>query len=350
MKMTTTFLRRSRPSRESGVVLIAVLWGTIVMATLAFALSTLVRTGTEELRARKEGTQAHFLARGAIYKATNIMGITAAKPEDAPFRPGQRELRWSEPGADIRVEVMDESGKLDVNAASEEVLQRLMMNLGENFADARAIVAAIEDWRDPDSDTRLGGAEENYYLSLREPYRPANANFTSIRELLLVRGVTPELFWGRYAIQRDGSVQHTLGLADCLTVNSGSAAVNINYAPMPVLLAIPQITSLEAGYIVEGRQRKPFASISDFTHDYPVLLGGETLSSLSASPSGKYTLIAAATTPSGITSRVSALVQLTGLGSPEVSHRDNNGRLQIERAARQGPPFLILHWDDSYVR
>ena len=34
-----------------------------------------------------------------------------------------------------------------------------------------------------------------------------------IEELLLVRGVTPELFWGKYVVKDDGSVERKLGVA-----------------------------------------------------------------------------------------------------------------------------------------
>ena len=52
------------------------------------------------------------------------------------------------------------------------------------------------DWRDKDNLHRLNGAEDDYYLSLPQPYKCKNGDFTSIEELLLVRGVTPEIFYG----------------------------------------------------------------------------------------------------------------------------------------------------------
>src|SRR5713226_5144648 len=151
-------MRRRRTNRESGVVLIAVLWGMVVLSAMAFALATLVRSSSEELRARKEQLQAHYMARGAVYKAVVAIGSTASKPEEALFRPGQRELRWPESNGEVRVEVNDESGKLDLNAAPEATLQRLLINLGLDFQSAHDMVAAIEDWRAPAAEPRLGGA------------------------------------------------------------------------------------------------------------------------------------------------------------------------------------------------
>jgi len=62
---------------------------------------------------------------------------------------------------------------------------------------------SILDWRDPDDLYRMNGAEPDYYQSLKEPYRCKNGNLDSIEELLLVRGVTPELFYGRNGAKAD---------------------------------------------------------------------------------------------------------------------------------------------------
>jgi type II secretory pathway component PulK len=347
-------MKRAGKTRQRGVVLIAVMWGVFVLTALAFALSTTVRSGGEELRARKEGLQAHYLARGAVYKAVPMLTAVSSDPaKPAPFVPGQRQLTWSEGDARIVVDVQDESGRFDVNATPPEVLERLVMNLGLQFQAAHDLAAAIEDWRDADSDTRLGGAEGGYYSNLREPYHPANADFRSIEELLLVRGVTPALFYGEYAVNNQGEVSRQPGLVDCLTVHSRSAAVNLNYAPYPVLMAIPAMDPATARLIIAGRERKPYAAVSDFVHDNPVLLSTDTLNYLSASSSGRYSLVASGVMPSGITSRVHAIVQIGGFQS--ATHRDAYGRLvdaQGRQVTSEAPPvpFAILSWDDSYVR
>src|SRR5882724_8758377 len=99
-----------RTNREAGVVLIAVMWGVFVLTAMALALSTLVRSSTEELRARKEQMQAYYVARGAVYKAITTMIATPAPNTPNAFIPGQRRLTWKEDGAQVTVEVMDESG------------------------------------------------------------------------------------------------------------------------------------------------------------------------------------------------------------------------------------------------
>jgi general secretion pathway protein K len=259
--------------------------------------------------------------------------------ERRPFVPGQSRLEWNEAGTHVAVEVFDESGKLDLNGADPKMLEQLFLNFGLDFNAAHSLAQAIEDWRDPDDETRLGGAESLYYLGLPQPYRPANQDFESVEELLLVRGVTPALLYGGYRVTENGNVQRQLGLIDCLTVNTRGAAVNINYAPWPVLMSVPKMSPAVAQFMMEGRSHKPFATVSEFQHDYPVLLDGDTLSHLTAGSAGPYTLIASATTADGITARVRAIVQVSGLDL-----KLPDGRLQ------PGPPFLIHQWDDSYVR
>lgn len=326
--------------RQKGMVLIAVVWAVFILAAMAFALSALVRGGGEELHARKERLQAYYVARGAIYRAISMVKQPMLPNGDPrPFRPGQSRIEWDDAGDHIAVDVIDESGKLDLNGAPPEMLERLFLNLGMDFKSAHALVAAIQDWRDVDDDTRMDGAESLYYLSLPQPYRPANQDFKSVDELLLVRGVTPSMLYGGYQVRPDGNVERRLGLIDCLTVAMRGSTVNINYAPLPVLLAVPGMSPVTANFIVEGRARRPFASVSDFQHDYPIVLNGETLSHLTGGSHGPYTLIASATAPDGVTARVRAVVQVNDLDI-QISRRET----------QQGPPFLFHQWDDSYVR
>lgn len=58
------------------------------------------------------------------------------------------------------------------------------------------IADSILDWLDEDSDPRPNGSELEYYSVLPTPYAPKNGPIDSVEELLLVRGVTPELLFG----------------------------------------------------------------------------------------------------------------------------------------------------------
>ena len=72
------------------------------------------------------------------------------------------------------------------------------------------IADAIMDWIDDDDETREFGAEFDYYQSLGSPYEPNNGPFNTVEEILLVRGVTPEMLFGA-DINRNGMIdQHEL--------------------------------------------------------------------------------------------------------------------------------------------
>ena len=100
----------------------------------------------------------------------------------------------------MRFGLTDESSKLNLNLASERQLMVLMeAAVGEDEEiDPLAIVRAILDWRDADSDPRTeeGDTEGEYYHNLQSPYRVKNGPFDTVEELLLVKGVTNEILYG----------------------------------------------------------------------------------------------------------------------------------------------------------
>ena len=89
----------------------------------------------------------------------------------------------------------DESARININTSGEEVLFRLLRAAAElSEEDARKAAQAIVDWRDGDDAVMPEGAENTYYRSLPDSYEPRNANFQSIPELRMVRGIDPEIF------------------------------------------------------------------------------------------------------------------------------------------------------------
>ncbi|HEV2386581.1 MAG TPA: helix-hairpin-helix domain-containing protein [Candidatus Acidoferrales bacterium] len=316
---------------EAGIVLIAVLWGIVLLTLVAIALATAMRTGVEGLQSQKEQLQAHYYARGAIYQTLGLLLAppppSATGPDSYSGPPPQAD--WRGTGWEATVQISDEAGKLDVNRAPERMLVRLFQALGLNQTSAQSLGDAIEAWRNPDTSGGMSGGEDSYYLSLRPPYQPAHADFQSIGELLLVRGVTPGLYYGGYVTRPDGRVERLPGLVDCLTTNASGAAININSAPYPVLMAVPGMDQEVANSIVQERERRPFASLNKLTEDFPASLDAQTLSYLTTQASGRFSLLATATVAGGVSARVRALTELE---------------------PGKDPPFQFVRWDDSYVR
>ena len=119
----------------------------------------------------------------------------------------------------------DEEGKININKIDLAVLERLfIIGVGLDQIEAQELAASIIDWRDSDSELSIpsGSAEGQYYRNLEYPYEVKNAEFEVPDELLLVKGMTQDIF------------EKT---KNYITIY-GDGRVNINTAPKIVLLAL----------------------------------------------------------------------------------------------------------------
>lgn len=138
---------------------------------------------------------------------------------------------------------------------TENVARSLLMALPGMSTDT---ADAILDFIDADSEAREFGAEDEYYLTLPSPYRPKNGPLDSVEELLLVKGVTPQLLFGADA-NRNGVIDASeqmqslamgnstmvLGWSAYLTVHSleankradGTPRINVNSDDLETLYA-----------------------------------------------------------------------------------------------------------------
>ncbi|MDX1498217.1 MAG: type II secretion system minor pseudopilin GspK, partial [Salinisphaeraceae bacterium] len=107
------------------------------------------------------------------------------------------------------------------------------------------------DWVDTDIEPRFPeGAEDDYYLGLTPAYRTANRPFTSVSELLLVRGVTREIY------QK---------IAPFLSSLPPDTPININTAPPEVLASLsPEVSLEEVGPLVTKREKTAYEDPQDF--------------------------------------------------------------------------------------
>jgi DNA uptake protein ComE-like DNA-binding protein len=178
---------------EGGSVLILVLW---VLVLLGFLTGELIDHNREKA----------FLAANAWESLKQDQAVESVlhlfSSAGWPI-PGAEEKmgKWALLPIDdleVRVKTGTDEGKVDLNQASEaQIREKLLQWLGEERLDEAEMLAdAILDWKDPDDLTRTNGAEADEYESIEVDYRPANGPFKLLTELLLVRGVTRELFWG----------------------------------------------------------------------------------------------------------------------------------------------------------
>jgi general secretion pathway protein K len=231
------------PQRGSG--LLAVLWLSAALAAIAFSLSVTVRGEIERTSTEVDGLRCGYLASAGIERATMELLWSATSPDNRLIPKGATYVDYVFPSGNVRVEIIPETAKLDVNKTSVDDLAKLLAALGADAGQAEQIAAAINDWRQPGS-TLLDG----YYSGLSSSFHASHASFREIEELLLVKGVTPDLFYGSYVPAAGGGVLGAMpgeagsrlmrrsGLIDCLSVYGTDGAVDVNTADAAVLAVI----------------------------------------------------------------------------------------------------------------
>jgi type II secretory pathway component PulK len=208
-------------TRRQGAVLLVVLVVLVILALAAYQFTNSMTAEYQASRAALRSVQARALAESGVNYAAALLSdpdSLANKLNGNPYNnasmfqnqgspdsgPGRFSLiRPSDPGdtgssQPFYFGVVDESGKINLNALlkidkSGNVAKQILMAL-PNMTDD--ISDAILDWLDPDEDPRPNGAESNYYASLNPPYSSKNGPLDSLEELLLVKGVTPQLLYG----------------------------------------------------------------------------------------------------------------------------------------------------------
>ncbi len=156
------------------------------------------------------------------------------------------------------VRAVNESGKIALNGITDQtavVLRNLLLRLDCTQEQADVIVDSILDWRDGDDLHRLNGAESDYYLSLPVPYRAKNGDFDTLEELLLVKGITQDLLYGK---------GERKGLAGFVSVHSKQRGVSLLFAPKEILLSIPGMTDTATERIMTSREAMTDQSVLDF--------------------------------------------------------------------------------------
>ena len=260
------FVRRAnRSTRGSG--LLAVLWLSAALAAIAFSLSVTVRGEIERTSTEVDGLRCGYLASAGIERAAMELLWSATSPDSKLIPKGSTFVDYVFPSGNVRVDIIPETAKLNVNKASVEDLAKLVVALGGDAGQAEEIAEAIVDWRQPGS-KRFDG----YYSGLSSSFQPAHASFREIEELLLLKGVTPDIFYGTYVPAAGGSAVAAIGeagsrlarrsgLIDCLSVYGTDGAVDVNTADAAVLAAIG-VPLYTAQAIAAQRSNAPFSNDS----------------------------------------------------------------------------------------
>ena len=219
-------------------------------------------------------------------KAGLNVAIAAIKSKDeANTKKIQPNLLSEENTIDISngkcsITITEENVKLNVNLLTDkngkpnrtriDQLLRLIDLLNKDRNDYSRIgyglVPAIIDWTDSDDKvTHLpfikyenSGAESAYYGNLETPYKCKNTKLEATEELLLVKGITQDVF------ER---------IRDYVTVY-GDGKININCASKRVIESLSEkMDPVLAQMIIDRRKIKPFESIMEL-RDVPGMTDG----------------------------------------------------------------------------
>lgn len=266
---------RVRRCGQRGAALLLVLWLIVLLTGLvgAFALS-----------ARIEQMQGRVLSHVVVGEQAARAGLEYAMLRLRETDPQRRWIAdgrvydWDFNGVPLQLRVVDESGKIDLNAAEQGLLSDLMVALGAEVAEAERLAGAIVDWRDPDGlGQAVGAAEDPQYAAAGLPYGAKDAPFEAVSELELLLGMPPGL---------------AARMADHVTVHTGRALPDPNYAGRVVL----QATGVDPGPVLAARQAE-----------------GMLPGAVAGGPgSGTYSIDSRARLPDGRESRLRAIVRAGG--------------------------------------
>jgi len=269
MKLRANGRKNSNRAGERGVALIVVLWIFIFLFVVAFEFSTSAREEASAAHRFNEETEGYYLAvagfeRG-LYDFLNQPAGSAAQ------QPAQKndvlDGAWREHTlgtGSFRARLVDEGGKININRVSEQVLRRIFTNLGIEGVRRDTLVDAIMDWRDEDELHRANGAENDYYAALVPAYTAKNGPLDSVDDLLWIKGMTRELFFG-YS-ESTGSTSdraRVIALRDIFTIDSPIDRVNLRTASAEVIHALAAIPLERCRAFVEERKKLSDKTLAD---------------------------------------------------------------------------------------
>lgn len=253
---------------DRGIALLLTISVTTILVALALEYNRRARFAVLSTAVTRDRLTLSYMASSGIHAAMALLAKDRAESnidslqEDWANPDKINELLSEIPFDDgtLSVTIADEMGRIQINALvkfpdsrnfneSQRLLLERYLNYFEDATEETpedsqppAIINSLKDWLDSGDDeaiTGLSGAESSYYQDLNPSYSSRNGPMSDINDLLLIKGITPELFYGS---------SDKPGIASFLTVygmNPGAGTsftfpgkININTAELPVLIAM----------------------------------------------------------------------------------------------------------------
>lgn len=230
-----------RLETQRGIALMLVLWVLTLLTIIAVGMTGAQRT--ETTLAGNQLATVRFRAAaeaGVSYAILNLLAPTPALDEEADvWIPDGMPRPWRFGGESLEIQVYNEGSRIDINQAPKDLLMALTAALDLAEDEGIALADAIEDWRDSNDISQLNGAEDDDYEAAGRSYGAKDGPFDSVEELQLVLGFDSELY---------------RTLAPALTVDSGTAEVEQEFAHPLVQAAVQGITLAEAEVALQEKE------------------------------------------------------------------------------------------------
>lgn len=208
--------------RQAGFALVVVILVLLLVTVLAAELTFAVRVGTLEGFNTRQRLVGRALAHSGVNQALfGLIDRPLQYDEEQRAYLGKEEQSRLATGR-IRYVLVNESGKIDLNGASRQLLTTAAAFLGLDEEEQAILADSLEDWRDSDNLFRLQGAEDDYYQELEPPYRARNGRCVEVGELALVRGAD--------------KIGDRVRIAEMFTVHNPGGKINFN-SLSPAMLA-----------------------------------------------------------------------------------------------------------------
>ena len=218
IRSTQTNASETNPdSTDAGFVLVSVIWIAGLLAVVATAFAITVRSHTLAGSNVIYNTRAESVADGMALATALRLATPASANEPFKLNAKPTHCQWSDDIA-VAISIQDQGGLVDLNTASPDLLKALLQGVGTNDATSVGLVAALQDFRDPDSQSASGGIEPANFPG--KVYGPKNAPLAIPEEIDQV----PEL---------DDALFHRL--MPFVTVYSQQAGIDLSSAPQKLL-------------------------------------------------------------------------------------------------------------------
>jgi len=326
--------------------LFLVLWVLTLLSVIVGEFCHTMRTEVNITRNFKEETEAYYIALAGLNTAIPELVKNVTMPQKTPLpEKGEEEeeqdkIEWRI-NADIpaipfaqgyfKVKIENESGKININKADRRLLKMMLDRFDIEDEDKDIIADSVLDWRDKDNLHLLNGAEDDYYLSLETPYECKDGDLDSIEELLLVRGMTPEIFYGglkeMITVLQDETPVRKIKKTVSRKKKFDFSRININAASPQMLKALPQMTDELVMGMMEFREEKDFTSPSELVP----IIGAETYKAIRPY----------------ITLKTSAFFTIRSVGMIEGSHTRQGVRVMVKIDPKLKNKYRLLQWLDG---